>query len=1088
MEDEAKQRWYAPAYLRCLTPGKHLCCLYDSDEERREVVLPFLEQGLVENQRVIYIATETSGEDVFEALAEKGVSVGDYRESGQLIVQQARHAYLQNGIFDPEAMIETLHRQTEDAVAEGYDALRITGEMSWVLQEEPAAERFIEYEAKLNQFFAQHPAAGLCQYDRRLFDSSTLLNVLRTHPVVAVGKTVYDNFYYVPPDELLYDNAADNELNRWIVNLEDHRQREHRNHRLSTLLNVIRTINQSVVEGRNLPELGQRACEAMVNEKGYVGCGVVLLEEETGDSVLLGRAGELSFSGEWRFSPQKADLLPDCVNEVLTSGKTCFRTGWEPACGGCSYKDQHSTHQTAIVPMKKEEGERIVGWLHIELAGWVEVDRHEQEFLEEVAQDLCVARGSILSENELQRFREALDSSGDEIFLIDKARMQMIDVNKTACRELGFYREELLERGPEDINVQYSRGEVIRELDELARNPRQKRVIETVHRRKDGTEFPVEVVLRQWSTAEGQIVIACARDISERKRTEEELQHRLQFEELIARVSTEFINMGADAVDGGINDTLASVGRFFDIDHACVVQFHDDRRCMSVTHEWCDEAVSSHMEHVQNVAFRNGAWWLEKLQDFETIYIPRVAELGHDAEEEKRILEAQGIKSLVAIPMTHQRELVGFVALDAVRNEISWSTQTVALLQTLAEILVSALVRRRTETALQESEQNYRRIFELSPEAIVLLDADGTVLDMNERLKEWLGYAPEEAIGKDLWHLPYLPPESKDVITARFAERMRGENPEPYELAFVSRQGEKRIGLIHATPLIDAEGNVTGDLVLISDITSRKHAEQQLEWQRQSAIQSDRLRSLGEMASGIAHELNQPLVGVRGLAEHLLLAARRGWQMSEERNRQKLENIIDQADRMTQIIQHVRTFAREDGSDEVLAVNLNKAIEAALSFLGAQIENRGIKIEKDLDASLPYVSANPFTLEEVILNCMTNARDAVREKMENESDETSSLNITLQSYRLEDKDTGKIYGVLCVEDTGTGISPEKMGCVFDPFYTTKEPDQGIGLGLSIAKSSVEKFGGSIELNSQLEAGTTVKITLPAAQKESPNAE
>jgi PAS domain S-box-containing protein len=136
--------------------------------------------------------------------------------------------------------------------------------------------------------------------------------------------------------------------------------------------------------------------------------------------------------------------------------------------------------------------------------------------------------------------------------------------------------------------------------------------------------------------------------------------------------------------------------------------------------------------------------------------------------------------------------------------------------------------RREAERALRGSKEKYRRMFDLFPEAIVLLGTDGRVLDVNERLDDWLGYSPEEVIGKDLWQLPYLPSHSKEELRTRFAQRMEGHKGEPYELDFVTRSGEKRIGLVHAAPLKEEDGRVTADLVMISDITERKEAEEKL--------------------------------------------------------------------------------------------------------------------------------------------------------------------------------------------------------------------------------------------------------------------
>ena len=160
---------------------------------------------------------------------------------------------------------------------------------------------------------------------------------------------------------------------------------------------------------------------------------------------------------------------------------------------------------------------------------------------------------------------------------------------------------------------------------------------------------------------------------------------------------------------------------------------------------------------------------------------------------------------------------------------------------------------------------------------------------------------------------------------------------------------------------------------------ARRSAEGQLETQRAGALRSDRLRSLGEMAAGIAHELNQPLVGVRGLAEHLLISYERNWDLDQERVKDRLERIVAQADRMTHIIEHVRMFAREAGKPEVSAVHVNEVVKSSIEMLVAQFRAHDVELIAEPADDLPAVLANFYSLEEVLLNLLNNARDVLVE-------------------------------------------------------------------------------------------------------------
>jgi PAS domain S-box-containing protein len=262
---------------------------------------------------------------------------------------------------------------------------------------------------------------------------------------------------------------------------------------------------------------------------------------------------------------------------------------------------------------------------------------------------------------------------------------------------------------------------------------------------------------------------------------------------------------------------------------------------------------------------------------------------------------------------------------------------------------------------------------------------------------------------------------------------------------------------------------------------ARQSAEKELEKQRVLSLRMDRLLSLGEMAAGMAHELNQPLSGVRGISEHLLIALERKWHFSEEKSRAKLKLIMEQADRMTHIIDHVRMFAREAGKAEVKPVNVNNVIASSIKMLGEQFRAHGLALKSELDVELPLVLANPFSLEEVMLNLLSNARDSVEERLNIDSDASCEILLRTSIAPEFSKQPVRIQ----VIDRGIGISDELMENLFDPFFTTKDPDKGTGLGLSICRSIVEQFNGSIFIKSEPGKGSTVTINLPVMSKTNP---
>jgi len=212
--------------IKQLEPGDHLCCIYETEEEHRAVLTPFMRQGLDEGEKVIYIMDAHTSEQALKYMREDGLVVEPYLESGQLVVSTVDEAYMREGVFDPDSMISLLRDETERALDEGYSALRVIGEMTWALRGLPGSERLLEYEAKLNDFFPGCRCLAICQYDRRRFKPALLLGVLTTHPIAVIGMKVFDNFYYMHPKDFLGPDYETSMLNNWLESLDERKQKE----------------------------------------------------------------------------------------------------------------------------------------------------------------------------------------------------------------------------------------------------------------------------------------------------------------------------------------------------------------------------------------------------------------------------------------------------------------------------------------------------------------------------------------------------------------------------------------------------------------------------------------------------------------------------------------------------------------------------------------------------------------------------------------------------------------------------------------------------------------------------------------------
>jgi DNA-binding CsgD family transcriptional regulator len=206
-----------------LRPGDHACCFYETAEKHRAVLTPFLRQGLERGRKVVYILDVSTAEAILAYFRRDGLDVEPYLARGQMVFLTCDETYMQGGVFDPDRMIVQLQAQTDQALVEGYSALRITGEMGWALRGLPGSERLIEYEGKVNEFYPGSRCVGLCQYDWRAFGPQLLMDVLSTHPVAVVNAMLYDNYYYMSPATVLGHDVSAAQLRHWSKHLAERR-------------------------------------------------------------------------------------------------------------------------------------------------------------------------------------------------------------------------------------------------------------------------------------------------------------------------------------------------------------------------------------------------------------------------------------------------------------------------------------------------------------------------------------------------------------------------------------------------------------------------------------------------------------------------------------------------------------------------------------------------------------------------------------------------------------------------------------------------------------------------------------------------
>ena len=401
-----------------------------------------------------------------------------------------------------------------------------------------------------------------------------------------------------------------------------------------------------------------------------------------------------------------------------------------------------------------------------------------------------------------------------------------------------------------------------------------------------------------------------------------------------------------------------------------------------------------------------------------------------------------------AVPLRSHGAVIGTLVITDPREGV-FVPEDIRLLSTLATHAAVVIANARFFEMVRRAKEQWETAFDALSEGIAVVDDEGRVRRANRALASLLGMPLQNVIGTPL----------ADALLGRanalhelLAATRRGERASP----LVARSESLRRTLRVNVAQIPGAATEHGIVVMVEDVTEQQALETQL-------VQSEKLAAVGQLISGVAHELNNPLTSIAGLSEFLLEQKELG-----KKDRGHLQVIHEQAERAGRIVRNLLTFAHK-GSAERVPVDLNDVIRRTLSLTAYDLKLKDVTVDRELSGALPDVLGDRHGLQQVVLNLVTNAAHALAENPR-------------EKHRIITVSTwfdGQVH--LRVADTGPGISDETAQSVFTPFFTTKEPGKGTGLGLSITYSIVESHGGQITLEPRgPRGGAAFRVDLPPA--------
>jgi len=374
------------------------------------------------------------------------------------------------------------------------------------------------------------------------------------------------------------------------------------------------------------------------------------------------------------------------------------------------------------------------------------------------------------------------------------------------------------------------------------------------------------------------------------------------------------------------------------------------------------------------------------------------------------------------------------------------------------EMSVDVTLRKLLEEELKKSEKKYYAIFDNIPNPVFVLDMNTLeILDCNHSVKSVYGYDKDEIIQSSFLNF------FKEKNGTRLASLIKTSTVID-RIQHLDKDGQTLFVSIRISPSEYPGGSVL--LVTTSNITERLETEQQL-------IQASKMATLGEMATGVAHELNQPLSVIKTASRFFMKKLKKKEKIEDDIFLAMASEIDSYVDRAAKIINHMRQFGRK--SDITLQkTQVNEPLQKAMEILGQQLKVRGVEIVWNLAENLPLIMADPDRLEQVFINLLINARDAVDEKWQSPDHPQGDKIISIKTESAGNEI------VVVISDTGPGISDDIIDRIFEPFFTTKKVGQGTGLGLSISYGIIQECNGSIKAVSRKNEGTSFIMRFPAA--------
>jgi PAS domain S-box-containing protein len=538
---------------------------------------------------------------------------------------------------------------------------------------------------------------------------------------------------------------------------------------------------------------------------------------------------------------------------------------------------------------------------------------------------------------------------------------------------------------------------------------------------------------------------------------EASLEELLTFERLLADLSARFANVSGDQVETEIEGALKQLLEFLNFDRGNFGEFTADGGATIL----CSVAMDGAEQYPTGPAPAFLSWYNGQLRAEKIMHVRSIDDIPAEAIGEAEYYLRSGIRTSVGIPLRVGGRTVAFINFAAFRPTREWPDGLIGRLKIVGEVMAQALARKRSEAALVASETRWRSMFEASNLGITLIDQNLRYIAANAAFQAMLGYTDEEL--QQLTPLDVTVEEDRPVTEKRLNELQQG-NKHHYGAVKQYRRKDGTImwGHSYVSVVEDAHSRPRMFVGTVIDVTETKLVQDALRAAQAKLARVAQMTTMHTVAASIAHEVNQPLAAIEangGAAMRFLAFATPDLDSA----RVCLKRMVADGRRASEVIDSIRAMFKKIDQEQA-PLDINKLIQDVLVLM--ELRAHDVSVQTELNAELPKVMGSRVQLQQVILNLITNALDAMN---------TVTDRPRLLRLRSDVQDLESVR--VSVEDSGGGIEPKDSERIFDAFFTTKP--HGMGIGLSLCRSIIEAHNGRLWVSSSSDRGSVFNVVLPA---------